>query len=289
MSPPGAEALLFAVEDAGPRPLPVPAGAHGFDGLYEGLALGVYSALRTFSHRMFLDLDLHIERTRRSMRRLGWDYAFDETRFPRCLDRVCTDAPFREMRVRFDVLAAPATARGSDSRELIALVPFSPPPPAIYSEGVAVVTTDAIHRHDPLTKTADFVEQRRRIELATPGAYERLMVGADGAIGEGFSSNFYAVRGGRLLTAGEGVLEGVTRSIVLSLARERGLPVELSPPRAVDLPGIDEAAISSSSRGLVPVVSIDGQPVGDGLPGPVITALGRAYDEHVAAVVRPAV
>lgn len=281
--------LLFAVTDEGPQPLRVPPGANGFDGLYEGLELGVYSSLRTFGHRKFLDLDHHLARTRRSMARLGWDHAFDEARFRRALDRACTDAPFDEMRVRFDVLAAPAVARGSDSRELIALVPFTPPPRAIYDRGVAVVTTTAIARDDPLTKTADFVERRRRVEAATPDAYERLIVDAEGRVLEGFSSNFYVVRAGTLCTAGEGVLEGVTRRIVLELAQARGVSVDLSPPRAAELRAIDEAAISSSSRGLVPVVRIDGEPVGGGVPGPVIAALSAAYEAHVARAVRPAV
>lgn len=281
--------LLFAVEDAGPRALAVPAGASAFDGLYAGLDLGVYGALRTFGHDRFLDLDGHLARTRRSVQRLGWDYTFDEARMRRCLDAACTGAPFAEMRVRFDVLAAPATALGTRSRELIALAPFTPPAREVYQRGVQVVTTRALSRGDPLSKTADFVARRRRIERETPGAYERLIVDAGGAILEGFSSNFYAVCGGVLVTAGEGVLEGITRRIVLDLATARGVPVALRPPRLDELDSAQEAAISSSSRGLVPVVGIDGRPVGKGVPGPVITGLREAYEAYVEGAVKRAV
>ena len=228
-------------------------------------------------------------RTRRSLERMGWDYSFDEARMRRCLDRACREAPFAEMRVRFDVLAAPASACGSDSRELIALVPFTPPGREVYRRGVAVITTSSIARADPLAKTAEFVERRRRIELATPQAYERLIVDPSGEILEGFSSNFYVVRDGVLVTAGQGVLEGVTRRIVLALATERGVPVRLAPPLAAELARAQEAAISSSSRGLVPVISIDGRAVGEGVPGPVIGALSAAYDTFVAQAVKPAV
>jgi len=282
-------ALLYAIEDEGPRSLEAPARANGFDGLYDDLALGVYEAMRTFGHDRFLDLDGHLERMRRSIARMGWDHAFDEARMRRCIDRACRDAPFEEMRVRLDVLAAPAHALGSASRELIALVPFTPPPRSIYEHGVDVITTGDIARADPRTKSADFVEQRRRIERATPGAYERLIVDPSGEILEGFSSNFYVVRDGALVTAGEGVLEGVTRRIVLALAAERGVPVRLAPPLACELAQASEAAISSSSRGLVPVVRIDGRAVGDGVPGPVIRALGAAYDAYVERAVRRAV
>lgn len=279
---------LFGVEENGPRPLAVPAGVRGFDGLYDGLELGVYEALRTFHHDRFLDLDEHLTRLERSMRRLGWNYRFDEARMRRCIHAACSAASFEEMRVRFDVLGAPASSRGSASRELIALVPFTPPPPAVYEQGVAVVTTQALTRHDPMAKTADFVEQRRRIEADTPNAYERLIVDAAGRVLEGFSSNFYVVRDGVLITPGEGVLEGITRRIVLDLAQAQGVTVRLQSPLAVALDSAQEAAISSSSRGLVPVVRIDGRAVGDGVPGPVIMALGNAYHAFVRANVRPA-
>lgn len=281
-------ALIYALEADGPRALHVPARANGLDGLFEGLELGVYSALRTYEHHKFLDLEHHLARTRESMRRLGWDYAWDEARLRRALDEVCRSAPYDQMRVRFDVLAAPASVLGSDSRELIALAPFTPPPREVYERGVDVITTEAIRRDDPLTKSALFVQQRKRIEATTPDAYERLIVAAGGVILEGLSSNFYLVHAGVLQTAGAGVLEGVTRRIVLALAGERGIEVDLSPPQVAALAHADEAAISSSSRGLVPVVRIDGLAVGAGVPGSLIPALAAAYEQRVARVIRAA-
>ena len=110
------QALLYAIE--GEVPVALPIALPGGDGdLYEGLELGVYSALRTFEHCKFLELDHHLERTRRSMARLGWQYAWDEARLRRCLDTVCVGAAFEEMRVRFDVLAAPGVVRGTQSRD----------------------------------------------------------------------------------------------------------------------------------------------------------------------------
>src|SRR5688500_12637048 len=69
---------LFAVTDAGPQPLPVPPTAADFTDLYQGLALGVYSVLRTFEHNKFLWLEHHLARTVSSMKLLGWDYQLDE-------------------------------------------------------------------------------------------------------------------------------------------------------------------------------------------------------------------
>ena len=153
---------LFAVTASGPVPLPVSPAARSFDDLYEGLALGVYSALRTFAHHQFLYLAAHIERTRQSMVLLGWDYQLDEAALRRALHTVCSAYHRPEARVRFDVLAEPAWALGTDSRLLIALMPFTPPSPDMVANGVRVDLALDLERTRPLAKTADFAVTRRR-------------------------------------------------------------------------------------------------------------------------------
>jgi branched-chain amino acid aminotransferase len=275
--------LLYAVEGNAVIELPVAESmTTAATGLYRGLELGVYSALRTFEHCKFLHLDHHFARTRQSMQRLGWRYPWNESCLRRSLDTVCAAAPFGEMRVRFDILAAPAMSLGTRSRELIALTAFTPPAPELYERGVNVATTAAIRREDPLVKTANFVTDRSGIEASAPQAHEHLIVDARGAILEGLSSNFYAVREGVLYTAGDKILEGVTRRIVLQCAHELSIPVVLDAPAANTVAQFDEAAISSSSRGLLPVVHINGQAVATGVPGPVVCALRTAYENYVA-------
>jgi len=95
------------------------------------------------------------------------------------------------------------------------------------------------------------------------------------------------VLGGVLRTASEGVLEGVTRGIVLAAATDL-LPVELRPARLADLPAASEAFITSSTREVVPVVAIDGRRIGHGRPGAVTGALLARYRDHLAhAAERP--
>lgn len=279
---------FFAITDRGPQPLSVPADATDFTGLYTGLELGVYSVLRTFDHNKFLHLEHHLARTQRSMRGLGWAYELDQARLRRALHRLCTAHPAPETRVRIDVLAAPAHALGVDSRELIALMPFTPPPPALYRDGVTLAFATGLSRAHPEVKRADFANARQRI-AATATAYEYLMTNARGEILEGASSNFYGVRAGAIYTAGEGVLSGITRRILLDLAAAHEIPVHLTPVGVDQVATLDEAVISSSSRGLMPVVEIAGHPIGDGRPGPIARTLMAAYDAYVRDAVRPAV
>ena len=279
---------LFAVTATGPRPLPWPPGATSIHDAFDVLDLGVYSALRTFAHNKFLHLDYHLDRTEQSMRLLGWDYILDRMALCRALHQVCAAYPLPDARVRFDVLAAPATPLGSDSRLLIALTPFTPVPAACYEEGVRVQLAPRLKRETPLVKAAGFVLARRPYPLGHPEAYEHLLVNEAAEILEGSSSNFYAVRDGMVYTAGAGVLEGITRRILLALVPALHLPLSLMPIHIDDIARLDEAFITSSSRGVVPVVAIDGLPVGAGRPGPLTQRLWTAYQEYVQAHIRPA-
>jgi len=278
---------LFAVTDQGPQPLPTPADANDFTDLYHGLALGVYSVVRTFDHNKFLRLEHHLARTVKSMRLLGWDYHLDEQRLRQAIHTLCTAFPASEMRVRIDVLAEPAHSLGTESRELLALMPFAPLPADYYTRGVAVAVASDLQRANPLIKTADFAEARKRSDSGA-ASYEVLLVHGDKIL-EGASSNFYGVRNGVLYTAGTGVLEGITRAIILDLVQQRQLPLCLEPLQVNEIPTLTEAAISSSSRGLLPVVQIDETIIGNGKPGPVTCQLMTAYETFVAAHVQTAV
>ncbi|MEJ2747552.1 MAG: aminotransferase class IV [Anaerolineae bacterium] len=277
---------LFAVTSAGPCPLPVSPAAQRFSDLYVGLALGVYSVWRSYDHNKFLHLADHLERTRRSMALLGWDFELEETAVRQTLHTICTHAPYPEMRVRLDVLAEPVQSLGTDSRVLLALMPFTPPPPEMYAQGVKLEIASGLEREQPLIKTADFAVKRRPY---TGRAYESLLVDEAGHILEGTGSNFYAVHNGVVWTAGEGVLEGITRQIILQLIPQLGIPLRLEPVTMADLPDLDEAAMSSSSRALLPVVEIAGQQIGNGRPGSITQRVLVAYNEYVGRMVRTAV
>jgi len=116
--------------------------------------------------------------------------------------------------------------------------------------------------------------------------HEGLLVAADGSLLEGLSSNFFAVRQGVLHTEEERVLLGVTRGLVLELAREI-LPTDPTALRRAQLAEVSEAFLTSVSREVLPVVQIDGQVIGDGHPGPQTRALMQAFADLVSREARP--
>jgi branched-subunit amino acid aminotransferase/4-amino-4-deoxychorismate lyase len=284
-----AELQLFAVTAHGPLALRPPAGASEVHDLLDGLPLGVYTALRTFEHHKFLRLEEHLGRLKRSMALLGWEMALDERALRRALDQVARAYPLADARVRIDVLARPALALGTDSRLLIALAPFTPVPAEAYRDGVRVGIARELSRPDPQIKQASFVRSRRPYQQANPALYEWLIVDAHGRLLEGMSSNFYAVIDRVLWTAGQGVLEGVARTMVLEVAKAAGIAVRLEPPLIGDLERFAEAALSSASRAIVPIVEIERHTVGAGRPGPVIDRLLEGYRRLLAQELRTAI
>jgi branched-subunit amino acid aminotransferase/4-amino-4-deoxychorismate lyase len=338
---------LFAIEDAGPKTLSVSESAAQFPDLYRGLPLGVYDVFHTFEHNKFLYLNRHLARTERSMALLGWNYLLDRARLLRALHGIVTAAEWPEMRVRIDILAAPANVTAASvaaapvgslntaARELIAIQPFTPPPPELYERGVAVDFAAGLTRDNPRAKTAEFAARRpasaglaqlesadtrsqttddgpqtrdagqqttedeRRAEdnplAAVSGLssvvvpYEYLLLDAAGRILEGTGTNFWAVRDGVIYTAEEGVLEGITREIILALIKELGIPLRLEAVSVEDIPALDEAALSGSSRAFLPVVSIAGQTVGDGRPGPITRRILAAYNAFVMENIQTAI
>jgi D-alanine transaminase len=115
------------------------------------------------------------------------------------------------------------------------------------------------------------------------GAREAWLVDAEGRVTEGASSNAWIVsRDGKLIThpLGHDILSGITRSIVIDVIKAQGLAFEERCFTVEEAYAAREAFLTSASQNVLPVVSIDGRPVGNGAPGLISTALRRDYYRH---------
>ena len=163
----------------------------------------------------------------------------------------------------------------------IAIEFLIPLPREVYENGVGVETTE-LHRDHPQLKSTSFimVSASEKKHIAQAGIFEALLV-KDGKILEGMTSNFFYVKHNVLYTAQEDILLGITRQTVIEVARGRGVAVEYEPLEWNHLTDVDETFITSSSRGIVPVVQIDQVAIGQGRPGPITVELSAAYDQYV--------
>ena len=127
-----------------------------------------------------------------------------------------------------------------------------------------------------------------RVTASRRGAAEGLYVTAAGEVTEATSANVFLVERGALVTPprASGILPGVTRALVIALARRAGLRVREERIAAPRLRRAREIFLTASTIEILPVVRIDGRAVGPGRPGPVTRRLQSAYAAHVAGVLR---
>ena len=160
-------------------------------------------------------------------------------------------------------------------------------PAEVYEQGVGAVTFQG-ERALPHAKSLNtLVNHLARMHAVQAGEHEGLLVDRALCVTEGSSSNLFIVQDGVLLTApDEDVLAGVTQLELLKLAGELGLPVLQRPLLLAERVHWDEAFLTSTSRHVLPLVRIDGRPIGDGRPGPVTRRLHEAFEAHFLAEIR---
>jgi len=228
---------------------------------------GAYTTLRTYGGRRVVRLLQHLRRLEESSALQGQPGRIDPGAARHALAAVLDATAYEESRLRL-TFAPP--------RLFVAAEPFSPLPARLYEEGVSCVTLD-VRRENPHAKDTRFIAAAQSAYARLPrGVEEGLLVGDDGTILEGLSSNFFAVREGRLWTEEERALMGVTRSLVLEVAGTL-MPVERRGIRREELPRVDEAFLTSVSREILPVTGVDGRPVGEGRVGPRTRALRDGF------------
>lgn len=175
------------------------------------------------------------------------------------------------------------TTASSPLRVIIA-APVSVPPAEHYEHGVAVALLEASRPTDDVraagAKASNYLANLLAVhEAKQKGAQEALMLGRDGQILEGASSNLFIVKDGKVRTPEPqpGILVGITRATVIAAAAQEGIEVSEGEVRPDDLYGADEAFLTSSIREVMPVVSAEGRTIGSGRPGPVTKRLHAGY------------
>jgi branched-chain amino acid aminotransferase len=144
-----------------------------------------------------------------------------------------------------------------------------------------------ITRRNPRAKTNEWIAQRMEAQQSLPpDVYEGVAVNDRGELIEGFSSNFYAIKDDRLYTVDRGMLRGIAREIVLKIS-EGILPIDLSAIHMQDIPSLQEAFLTSSSRGILAIIAIDDHLISQGRPGPITSELTNRYDAWVDQHLEP--
>lgn len=235
---------------------------------------GVYTVTRTYKSTKTLLLDAHLDRMERSAELENMPFQLDRPRLRTGLRELVVYSGFPESRFR---ITAP---RENPAHLVLTLEPFAGVPEIHKRLGVHTATV-SVTRDQPDSKDNGWMAKRATAAENAPDAYEYLIVNADGAVLEGFGSNFYAVHEGEIFTAPDGtVLGGISRQIIKKVAPYIA-PLNLETIAYDELVKLDEAFLTSSSRGVIPVVQIDEQTIGNGKPGPLAQKISAVYDRWV--------
>ncbi|HEX5838059.1 MAG TPA: aminotransferase class IV [Anaerolineales bacterium] len=251
-----------------------------FDAITTELPPGLYTTFRTYAGRTkVLGLRSHLERLYLPAKAQG---IVPTVRRPDDFRQVLFellsrfDAPEARVRLILDSSVEPGTM-------YVLLQALRTLPDDVYENGVHLEISRS-SREKPSLKRTTFINETTLERKRIGGEIFELLLTDKGRILEGMTSNFFYVREGVLCTAGRGVLIGVTRQTVITLAKREGMKFCIRALRVNELPSISEAFITSSSRGIVPVVGIDARQVGDGNVGPATRRLLQLYNEEVLAL-----
>jgi branched-chain amino acid aminotransferase len=246
----------------------------------------IYETLRTYRQKPFL-FSRHFERLRRSARAVFMELPFSrEQLLAETIRTLKAAGDSSEHRLRITVTRGTGDV-GPDPEScgvpnvIIFTTPLPALPAAVYEEGVEVIVS-SFYRSRQLgdAKTGNLLRSVLAVREATgAGAFEAITLTSEGKISDGITSNLFFIQNSTLLTpsAESGILEGITRAVVLDLARRAGLSVIEDVLELSVVEKSSELFLTSSTRGVVPIVRVSGKPVGSGQPGPVTRQLMEAY------------
>jgi branched-chain amino acid aminotransferase len=260
---------------------------HGF--LYGD---GIYETMRAYNGSFFL-LNRHLARLRYSADAVSLTLPMSLDEIGAALHKTITVNRLGNAYVRLHISRGPGEI-GLDPglcpepTMVIIAKPFKAYPLEYYDRGVSVAIVTTRRNHplalNPSIKGTNFLNNiLAKVEANKTGAYEGIMLNWEGFVAEGTISNIFLVKGGVLWTPAlnVGILEGVTRGLVLDLARKESIPAQEAAFYPQELIESDECFITNSTVEIMPVTLINGRRVGSGRPGPLTATLMKAYKQEV--------
>lgn len=271
----------------------VPVFDHGF--LY---GEGIYETLRTYHGEPFL-FDRHMRRLRTSAEMIALSVPIGDDEIARrfadtiaaaALGRAGQEAYLRLLVTRgvgeltYDPAACP------EPSIVIIAKPHVDPPPDAFAHGVKASIVSIVRNHpatvNPLIKSNNLLNCALAMQEAyRQGAFEGIMRNYKGELAECTTANLFIVKDGTLLTPPleAGLLAGITRAYVLEIAHALGIPCLETTLHDEDLFEADESFLTSTTRELVPITTVDDHTIGSGRPGSVTGRLLAEYRRRAHA------
>ncbi len=254
---------------------------------------GVFEGIRTYNNRVFM-LEEHVERLYRSAHALAMEIPMTRAAMARAVVQTCKANRTANGYVRLVVTRGVGTLGLNPyscrrPQVIIIAAGIQLYPRELYARGLKVVTCGTLRNHtesvNPNIKSLNYLNNiLAKIEAINAGVEEVVMLNTRGYVAEASGDNIFIIRNGRLLTppVSEGALEGVTRNVVMDLAREHGLDVRETTLTRYDLYNADEMFLTGTAAEIISVVEMDRRKIGAGRPGKLTGVLTERFHEFAA-------
>lgn len=246
---------------------------------------GVYEVLPVYERRMFRFRE-HFERLDRSLREIRLASPHTHEQWLHILEELIRRNGDSDMYLYVQVTRG--MEYGRDHAFPLQVIPtvfaMAAPLPVLTDElrndGLAAITVEDFRWNRCDIKTTALLANVLMKQLAVDAGAREAIIVRDGEVLEGSSTSVFVVKNGRVATAPRSsrILPGTTRDVAIEVA-DPAVPVEVRRITLEELRAADEVWISAATRDVIPVTRIDGQPVGDGKPGPLWRRMHRAFSD----------
>lgn len=252
---------------------------------------GIFEGIRIYKGRIFKEKE-HIERLFESAKAIRLELPMTHDEVSRAMydtmkaNGVTGDGYIRLIVTRGVGALGISIRRAACPTVIVIVDKISLYPAEVYERGLHCIISSISRNHpnalNPRVKSLNYLNNvMAKAEAHAAGADEAIMLGIDGHICECTGDNIFLIRNGEMLTPGtwEGILEGVTRDLVMELARRRGIAVRETSLVRHDLFVADEVFATGTAAEIVPITEVNKVPIADGRPGPITKKL---MDDFVA-------
>jgi len=259
---------------------------------------GVFEGIRSYSGRVFM-LDEHIDRLYRSAKAIGLEIPMTKQGMARAVVKTCKANKTMDGYIRLVVTRGVGTLGLNPylckkPQIIIIAANIQLYPKKLYSEGLRIVTVGTVRNHpeavNPAIKSLNYLNNiLAKIEAINNGVMEAVMLNGQGSVAEATGDNIFVVRGNELITppVHAGILEGITRNVVMGIADREGLNVSEATMSRYDLYTADEVFLTGTAAEVIGVVDIDNRQIGDGKPGKVTRNLERHFRKFAKSTGTP--
>lgn len=252
---------------------------------------GVFEGLRSYGGRV-LCMEEHITRLYESARAIALEIPMPPDAMAEAVNETLEKNDLKDGYIRLVITRGSGTLgldpnRCGNPQIIIIADAITLYPLECYEHGLEIITSSVIRNHpaalSPRIKSLNYLNNiMAKIEGLNAGCVEALMLNHKGEVAECTGDNIFLVKRGVVFTPpiDAGILEGVTRDLVIKLAKEDGLEVREVALTKHDVYVADECFLTGTAAEVIPVVRVDKRMIGDGKPGPVSKSLKQRFAEY---------